>query len=115
MYIIILFFFYLFEYFCVLVDSPASDWKCSQSIVLYCTYVYSIASSDFVSTLSSATVILSGASPQVTITFPLIDDLIFEFNENLFGQLSFAAGGGHPRVSIDPGTAEVIIVDNDGK
>ncbi len=77
--------------------------------------VYSIASSDFVSTLSSETVILSGASPQVTITFPLIDDLIFEFNENLFGQLSFAAGGVHPRVSIDPGTAEVIIVDNDGK
>ncbi len=60
-------------------------------------------------------VILSGAYPQVTITFPLIDDLIFEFNENLFGQLSFAVGGSHPRVSIDRGTAEVIIVDNDGK
>ncbi len=109
-----LFFFFL-NIFCVLVDPPASDWKCSQSIVLYCTYVYSIASSDFVSTLSSATVILSGASPQVTITFPVMDDLIFEFNENLFGQLSFAAGGGHPRVTIDPGIAEVIIVDNDGK
>ncbi len=106
---------FFFEYFCVLVDPPASDWKCSKSIVLYCTYVYFIASSDFVSTLSSATIILSGASSQVTITFPLINDLIFEFNENLFGQLSFAAGGGHPRVSIDPGTAEVIIVDNDGK
>ena len=65
--------------------------------------------------LNSAKVILSGASPQVTITFPLIYDLIFEFNENLFGQLSFTAGRGHPRGTIDPGTAEIIIVDNDGK
>ena len=67
------------------------------------------------STLSSSTVKLDGATSNVTITFPIVNDNIFELMESLSASLSLAQSGGYySRVMVDPATAVVLIADNDG-
>ena len=65
------------------------------------------------STLSNSTVTLDGSTPNVTITFPIINDNIFELMESLSASLSLAQSGGYySRVTVDPATAVVSIVDD---
>ena len=68
------------------------------------------------STLSNSTVTLDGATSNVTITFPIVNDNILELMENLSASLSLAQSGGYySRVMVDPATAVVSIADDDGK
>ena len=67
------------------------------------------------STLSNSTVTLNGSTPNVTITFPIINDNIIELMESLSASLSLAQSGGYySRVTVAPETAVVSIVDDDG-
>ena len=59
-------------------------------------------------------VTLSGSQSQVAISFPLIDDDVFEITEYLSATLSFEATE-LPRVSISPNFTEISIFDNDSK
>ena len=59
-------------------------------------------------------VTLTASQNQVTISFPLIDDDVFEITEQLSVSLSFEATE-PPRVSISPNFAEISIFDNDSK
>ena len=67
------------------------------------------------STLSSSTVTLDGATSNVTITFPIVNDHILELLESLSASLSLAqSGGNYSRVTVAPVTAVVSIADDDG-
>ena len=67
------------------------------------------------STLSSSTVTLDGATSNVTITFPIVNDNMFELMESLSASLSLARSGGYySRVTVDPATAVISIADDDG-
>lgn len=59
-------------------------------------------------------VTLSATQNAVTITFPLIDDDVFEITELLSASLSF--GVEEPaRVTISPDSAQISILDDDSK
>ena len=83
-------------------------------IILLCHYYFPTDGSDYTD-FGLINVTLSASMSQVTIPFPLIDDDVFEITEQLVANLSFGAGGGPDRVSIDPEFAEISILDDDGK
>ena len=56
----------------------------------------------------------SPSQTRLTIQIPLINDAVFELTERLSASLRFVGGVAPPRVTIDPGTAEIIILDDDG-
>ena len=59
-------------------------------------------------------VTVTASQNQVTISFSLIDDDVFEITEQLSAGLSFEATE-HARVSISPEFTEISIIDNDRK
>ena len=60
------------------------------------------------------TYIFSPSQTRFTVQVPLINDIVFELTEGLSASLRFVGGVAPPRVTIDPGTAEIIILDDDG-
>ena len=59
-------------------------------------------------------VTLSPGNILVAISVPLVDDGIFELTETFQARLEFP-GAPPERVTIDPGEADVTIIDNDGR
>ena len=58
--------------------------------------------------------IFSPSQSRFTVQVPLINDTVFELTERLSASLRFVGGEAPPRVTIDPGIAEIIILDDDG-
>ena len=79
------------------------------------TVIFISVTSDYITDLSSGGVIVVNASnPRVNVSFSLIDDTVFETNETLFANLNFTFSS-HTRVILDPISAEVIVLGDDGK
>ena len=57
---------------------------------------------------------MDASNPTVNISFSLMDDSVFEPIMTLFANLRFSVDA-HPHVILDPASAEVIILDDDGK
>ena len=57
---------------------------------------------------------MNASNPTMNVSFSLVDDSVFERIEILFADLSFSVDV-HPHVILDPASAEVIILDDDGK
>lgn len=66
---------------------------------------------DFVGTGSTFTFDRSTRAFNYSVT--IVNDDVYEFNENFFAQLNFIRPAA--RVSIDPASAQVQIVDEDGE
>ena len=75
---------------------------------------YSV-SSDYLNDLSDNGVIILNADNSVfNVSFSIMDDVTFELLEELTASLSFS-GNLITLVTLDPNSAEIIILDNDGK
>ena len=57
---------------------------------------------------------MNASNPTVNVTFSIMDDSVFEPNESLFVNLGFSFAR-LPGVTLDPTSAEVIILGDDGK
>ena len=57
---------------------------------------------------------MDASNPTVNISFSLVDDSVFEPIMTLFANLRFSVDA-HPHVILDPASAEIIILDDDGK
>ena len=57
---------------------------------------------------------MNASNPTVNVTFSIMDDSVFEPNETLFVNLGFSFAS-LPGVTLDPTSAEVIILGDDGK
>ena len=72
---------------------------------------------DYISVLSPNQFVFSAANQgnSMCTNIPIVDDSVFELNENFFADLSFNVAELPDRVTISPSATEVIIVDNDCK
>ncbi len=86
-------------------------------VILTCTFVpfLSLAPGDFLSSLSTSAITLTRTSPSINVTFPIVDDSIFEPNENLFGIITLPAGVINSQLRLEPARTEITIIDDDRK
>ena len=59
-------------------------------------------------------IVLDADNTVLEISFSIVDDSIFELIETLSASLSFSSSS-VTGVTLDPTSAEIIILDNDGK
>ncbi len=59
-------------------------------------------------------IVLDAANTVLNVSFSIVDDSIFELIEELSASLSFSSSS-VTGVTLDPTSAEIIILDNDGK
>ena len=72
---------------------------------------------DYIPVLSPNQFVFSAANQgnRMCTNIPIVDDSVFELNENFFADLSFNVTEPPDRVTISPPAAQVIIMDNDSK
>ncbi len=72
------------------------------------------APDDYSSSLSDLSVTLRKAKRIVNISFPIINDAIFERTENMFAEFRITSQIGSAQVILNPSRVQINILDDDG-